>query len=226
MHAATSWTRSTPTFGAISHRPTGVTVTQSGLAVIGIELVKGMEANRRVLTLTALALVAPCLLVLRRFRIRALLPIVPVAIAVGVAILVFSALGFELTPLTTVAAPLVIAVATEFTVLLEARYREERAKGRSPAEACAALTHIGRAFVASGLTLVGGFAVMAASPMPLLRDFGVVVAIDVLIALVSALVIMPPLLRWTDTGHRRRPPVELPEPPQRDSEAELELVGS
>jgi len=206
--------------------PAGVTVTQSGLAVIGIELVKGMEANRRVLTFAALALVAACLLVLRRFRIRALLPIVPVAIAVGLAILVFSALGFELTPLTTVAAPLVIAVATEFTVLLEARYREERAKGRSPEEACASLTHIGRAFVASGLTLVGGFAVMAASPMPLLRDFGVVVAIDVLIALVSALVIMPPLLRWTDTGHRRRLPVETPDPPERDRDAELEVVGS
>jgi predicted RND superfamily exporter protein len=98
--------------------PPGVTVTPSGLAVLGIELVEGMEANRRVLTLAALALVAACLLVLRRFRLRALLPIVPVAIAVGVAILVFFALGFELTPLTTVAAPLVIAVATEFTVLL------------------------------------------------------------------------------------------------------------
>jgi hypothetical protein len=43
---------------------------------------------------------------------------------------------------------------------------------------------------------------MAASPMTLLRDFGIVVAIDVVVALVSALVIMPPLLRWTD----RHPP--------------------
>ena len=59
-------------------------------------------------------------------------------------------------------------------------------------------------FVASGLTLIGGFAVMALSPMPLLRDFGIVVAIDVVIALACALVIMPPLLRWTDRPDRPR----------------------
>jgi hypothetical protein len=188
--------------------PPGVRVTPSGLAVLGIELVKGLEANRQTLTLAALGLVGLWLLVRGRFRARSLLPVVPVAIAVGIATIVIWALGFELTPLTTVAAPLVIAVGTEFTVLLEARYREERSRGCTPAEACARLPRIGRAFVASGLTLVGGFAVMAASPMTLLRDFGIVVAIDVLIALASALLIMPQLLRWTD----RQKPKPLEEP--------------
>jgi hydrophobe/amphiphile efflux-3 (HAE3) family protein len=179
--------------------PAGVTVTPSGLAVIGIELVRGMEANRQTLTLVALALVAAWLLVRGRLRVRALLPLAPIAIAVGVATFVVWQIGFTLTPLTTVAAPLVIAVATEFTVLLEARYTEERHRGCSPFEAChRGMPRIGKAFFASGLTLMGGFAVMAASPMPLLRDFGIVVAIDVLVALVCALIIMPPLLRWSD----------------------------
>jgi hydrophobe/amphiphile efflux-3 (HAE3) family protein len=195
--------------------PAGVTVTPSGLAVIGIELVKGMEANRQTLTLAALGLVAVWLLVRGRGRIRSLLPLVPVAIAVGISTFVIWSLGFELTPLTTVAAPLVIAVGTEFTVLLEARYTEERKRGCTPGEACRRLPKIARAFVASGLTLVGGFAVMAASPMTLLRDFGVVVAIDVVVALASALVIMPPLLRWTD---------HLEDEPVLDIAWELELV--
>lgn len=188
--------------------PAGVTVTPSGLAVIGIELVKGLEANRQTLTLAALGLVALWLLVRGRGRIRSLLPLVPVAIAVGVATFVIWSLGFELTPLTTVAAPLVIAVGTEFTVLLEARYTEERQRGCTPAAACLRLPRIGRAFVASGLTLVGGFAVMAASPMTLLRDFGIVVAIDVVVALASALAIMPPLLRWADR-HEDEPELDL-----------------
>jgi predicted RND superfamily exporter protein len=183
--------------------PSGVRVTPAGLGVIGIELVHGMEANRQTLTLAALALVALWLLARGRLRPRALLPLVPVTIAVGVSTFVIWALGFEFTPLTTVAAPLVIAVATEFTVLLEARYADERRHGCTPLEACARLPRIARAFVASGLTLVGGFAVMAASPMILLRDFGMVVAIDVVVALVSALVIMPPLLRWTDRRHEQ-----------------------
>ncbi|HMK10099.1 MAG TPA: MMPL family transporter, partial [Acidimicrobiales bacterium] len=131
------------------------------------------------------------------------------AIAVGTSTFVIWALGFELTPLTTVAAPLVIAIATEFTVLLEARYFEERRNGRSPEDAATrGLPRIGRAFVASGLTLIGGFAVLALSPMPLLSEFGIVVALDVVIALAYALVIMPPLLRWTD--HLDRLPTLAP----------------
>ena len=189
--------------------PPGVRVTPSGLGVVGIELVKGMEANRQTLTLAALALVAVWLFVRGRLRIRSLLPLIPVAIAVGVSTFTIWALGFEFTPLTTVAAPLVIAVGTEFTVLLEARYADERRRGCTPYEACACLPRIGRAFVASGLTLVGGFAVLAASPMILLRDFGMVVAIDVVVALLSALVIMPPLLRWTDRHGDDEPSLDV-----------------
>jgi hypothetical protein len=81
---------------------------------------------------------------------------------------------------------------------------------------CAA-ERIGRASLASGLTLLGGFVVLALSPMPLLVDFGVVVAIDVALALASVLVVLPPLLRRTahrlPGGPAVGVPVDLVEPP-------------
>lgn len=179
--------------------PEGVTATPAGLVVTGVELVDGLEAGRRTLTLIALGLVLLWLLVVERHVLRALLTLVPVAVAVGASSLVIRAVGIELTPLTTVAGPLVIAVGTEFAVLVVARYVEERRMGRPPREAAATgVPRIGRAFVASGLTLLGGFAVLALSPMPLLRDFGIVVAIDVGLALASTLVVLPPLLVWAD----------------------------
>ena len=39
---------------------------------------------------------------------------------------------------------------------------------------------------------------IATSSLPLLRDFGVVVALNVAVALLSALVVLPPLLVWAD----------------------------
>jgi predicted RND superfamily exporter protein len=94
---------------------------------------------------------------------------------------------------------LVIAVGTEFSVLVVARYLEERRGGSDSAAALSGgVVRIGRAFVASGLTLVGGFAVLVLSPMPLLRDFGIVVALAVAFALLTALTFLPPLLAWTD----------------------------
>ena len=37
------------------------------------------------------------------------------------------------------------------------------------------------------------------SPLPLLRDFGLVVTLNVAIALFSALVLMPPMMVWVDS---------------------------
>jgi uncharacterized protein len=56
----------------------------------------------------------------------------------------------------------------------------------------------GRAFVASALTGVAGVAVIATSSQPVLRDFGMVVTLNVTVALISALVILPPMLVWAD----------------------------
>jgi len=52
--------------------------------------------------------------------------------------------------------------------------------------------------VTSALTTVGGFAVLMFSALPLLRDFGAIVALNVAVALLAALVVQPPLLIWAD----------------------------
>jgi hypothetical protein len=84
-----------------------------------------------------------------------------------------------------------------------ARYLEERALGMDPEAAVErGGVRIGRAFLASGLTVLGGFAVLVLAPMPLLVDFGVVVSVIVLVALLCCLVVMPALLVRTDPVKR------------------------
>jgi uncharacterized protein len=179
--------------------PPGVRADPTGLAAIGSEFVALLEGNRVAMTWLALAAVGLWLLVAHRNLMMALLPLVPVAIAVGLSSLVTLASGRELSPLTSVTGPLVIATCTEFSVLILARYVEERRRGLDPAAAVErGAVRIGRAFVASGLTTVGGFGVLALSAYPLLSDFGVLVSLNVLVALVSALVVLPPLLMWAD----------------------------
>lgn len=188
---------------ADAHPPPGVHATASGLVVVGIALVDALQANRTAMTYVALALVALWLLVYYRNLVKTILTLVPVLIAVGLSSLVVYSTGLELSPLTSVAGPLVIAVGTEFAVLILTRYVEERERGRSREDAVDVGTvRIGRAFVASGLTLVGGFAVIALSAFPLLRDFGIIVALNTLVALLVALIVLPPLLVWADRHPR------------------------
>lgn len=135
--------------------------------------------------------------------VRALMSLIPVLIAVGSASIVAYVFHLKLSPMTAVGGPLVVAICTEFTSLILLRFLEERRRGYSAKDAAdVAAARTGRAFVVSGMTGVAGVAVIATSKMPLLRDFGLIVAMNVVVALLSALVILPPILVWADDKRR------------------------
>lgn len=181
------------------HPPEGITATPSGLAVIGVGLLDNLTANRLMLTYLALGGVFLWLLIRFRRIPEALLVMLPIVFAVGFAATAVKLSHITVSPLTTVSSPLVIAICGEFASLILFRHLEERRRGLGPSEALdVAAARTGRAFFASSLTTVGGFAVLLFSPLPLLRDFGAIVAITIAIALLSAMVILPPLLVWVD----------------------------
>jgi len=179
--------------------PEGVRATPSGLAVVGVGLLENIEANRILLTYLAVGFVFLFLAVRLRSIVRALLSMVPVLIAVGAASLVAWIFDLQLSPMTAVGGPLVVALCTEFTSLILLRFIEERQRGYSPREAMdVTASRTGRAFIVSALTAVSGVAVIAFSSLPLLRDFGLIVAMNVSVALLSALVFLPPMLVWAE----------------------------
>ena len=74
---------------------------------------------------------------------------------------------------------LVVAISTEFSVLLSQRYRQERIDGFPVAEALArTYRSTGVAVAASGATAIAGFAVLVVSDIRMLRDFGFVTVVD------------------------------------------------
>lgn len=181
------------------HPPPGVSVDPAGIAEVGVGLLTNLEQNRALITYLAIVFVFAWLALRLRSLVRAVLSVVPVLIAVGLANLVAFGLSLKLSPVTAVGGPLVVAVCTEFTSLLLLRYIEERSRGLAPRDAFATTSaRTGRAFIVSGLTAVAGVAVMATSSLPLLQGFGMVVAVNVAVALVCALVILPPIVVWAD----------------------------
>ena len=87
------------------------------------------------------------------------------------------------------------------TVMVMERFIEERELGLNKNEAMhASLESIGKAVLASGLTTVGGFAVLLFSDFVILKDFGVMTVVNISLALASTFVVLPPLVvmfdRW------------------------------
>ncbi len=176
-----------------------VRATPAGLATVGIGLLENLSANRANLTYLALSLAALFLVLRCRSLTRGVLALVPVLLAVGVSSLIVGLLEVRLSPLTTVSGPLVIATCAEFSVLILGRYLEERQRGLDPEVAAEhAARRTGRAFFTSAVAIICGFAVLIGSALPLLRDFGILVTLNVAIAVLAALVVIPPLSIWAD----------------------------
>jgi uncharacterized protein len=94
---------------------------------------------------------------------------------------------------------LVIAITTEFSVLLSSRYREEREGGAGPARAIElAYASTGAAVLASGATAIAGFAALIASDIRMLRDFGIVTVVDLGVSLIGVLIVLPAALMWAE----------------------------
>jgi hydrophobe/amphiphile efflux-3 (HAE3) family protein len=184
--------------GAPGGPPAGVDVELAGLPVIAAAAADDLSSSRYWLTLAGLLAVALVLLVAYRSLSRTLVPLVPVVLASGWAALVLWASGIPLNPMSATLGALTIAIATEFSVILSARFHEERGGGHAVGEALrAAYARTGAAVLASGVTATAGFAVLIASDVRMLRDFGVVTVIDLGVALVGVMVALPAALAWS-----------------------------
>jgi uncharacterized protein len=192
------------------HPPAGVRAELAGLPVLAAEANDKVAAPwRRVLALGAgLAAVALVLLLAFRRPRRALVPLVPIALATGWSALILFCLRIPLNPMSVTLGALVIAISTEFSVLLSERFRSERAAGASPAEALErTYRSTGAAVLASGATAIAGFAVLVVSDIRMLRDFGFVTVIDLTVALAGVMVVLPAVLLLAERDQPLRVPV-------------------
>jgi uncharacterized protein len=202
--------------------PEGTTIELAGLPVLAAEANSDLSRSRWWLPLAGLVAVGVVLAAIYRSVRRAVVPLLPVVMATGWSGLVVAALGISLNPMSATLGALVIAIATEFSVILSARYTREREGGLPVGEALRrTYLRTGAAVLASGVTAIAGFAVLAIAGIPLLddvglisvapvlRDFGLVTVADLLVALAGVMLVLPAAVVWAEEGFplpaRRRP---------------------
>ena len=188
--------------------PDGVEASVVGLPVLAAEANGALSSPwRRGLTLlAALAGVFLVLFAARRSAREAAVPLIPIALATGWSGLVLFILGLlpgafevDLNPMSVTLGALVIAISTEFSVLLSARYRQERDGGAGPARAIElAYASTGAAVLASGATAIAGFAALIFSDIRMLRDFGILTVVDLTVSLLGVMIVLPAALMWAE----------------------------
>jgi uncharacterized protein len=188
--------------------PPGVEASVVGLPVLVAESNAQLSSplRRFLLLLAALVAVFAVLFAVRRSARDAAIPLIPIALATGWSGGIMFLLGLlpgplevELNPMSVTLGALVIAISTEFSVLLSARYRQERAAGASTARALeTTYASTGAAVMASGITAIAGFAALAASDIRMLRDFGILTVVDLSVSLIGVMLLLPAALVWAE----------------------------
>jgi hydrophobe/amphiphile efflux-3 (HAE3) family protein len=192
--------------------PPGVRARLAGLPVVAAQANAELASPWRRLGTIVAGLVAVglvLLLVLRRVE-RALVPLVPIALATGWSALVLFATQVPLNPMSATLGALVIAISTEFSVLLSERFRQERSSHTLEEALARTYRSTGRAVLASGVTAIAGFGVLAVSDFRMLRDFGIVTVVDLTVSLLGVLIVLPAVLVLAE----RRAPSRLPARPR------------
>jgi len=179
--------------------PPGVAAELAGLPVVVTESVDALAASRYLLILAALLAVALVLLAVYRTPRRVIVPLVPIVVAGGWSSLTIASLDLPLNPLSAILSVMVLAIATEFSVILAARYYQDRDGGFSPAAALrSAYGRTGMAIAASGVTAIAGFAALVTSDVGILREFGLIAVLDLGVALLGVALVLPAVLAWME----------------------------
>jgi uncharacterized protein len=191
------------------HPPAGVSAQLVGLSVLAAKSAAQVASPWRRLETLIAGLAAVALVLLIAFggdRRRALAPLAPIVLATGWSALILFCVRVPLNPMSVTLGALVIAISTEFSVLLSERHRQERLAGHDTVEALRrSYRHTGAAVAASGVTAIAGFGVLAFSDIRMLRDFGIVTLIDLSVSLVGVLIALPAALMLAE----RSEPIRL-----------------
>ena len=178
---------------------TPMKVQITGKSVLDVEMVNGLTSGRVKMTIIGLALVFAALFVIYKNPFKALIPILPVVMIIGMSGGIMYLLNIKYTPITATLGALVLGMGTEMTVMLLERYLEERKSGKDKLESMMiTVMMIGKAIVASGLTTIGGFSVLMASEFIILRDFGFMTVINIALALFSTFIVLPAIILLLD----------------------------
>ena len=187
--------------GATEDPPAGVSASVLGLPVLAADANSALSGSRYLVTIAGLLAVALVLVAVYRSARRALVPLIPIVFATGWSSLILWITQVPLNPMSATLGALVIAIATEFSVLLSARYYEERSAGGSLGDALRrTFARTGAAVIASGITAIAGFAVLVFTNIRMLRDFGLVTVFDLGVALLGVLLVLPAALVWAEGG--------------------------
>jgi hydrophobe/amphiphile efflux-3 (HAE3) family protein len=158
----------------------------SGVPVVVDAVTRALKNALLVLFAAAVVVMALTLLLVFRSRLRLL----PLALALAAATLTFGLFGLvggSLTMASIAVLPVLIGLAVDYAIQLQARYDEALETASSPVEAArVAASRAGPTIATACLATAAGFLALQLSPTPMVRGFGLLMVVGIAVAFLLA----------------------------------------
>lgn len=140
-----------------------------------------------------------CLLIFIKSLKTTLLVLIPNILPLAILAIFMSLLNIPLDVTTAMITPIMLGIAMDDTIHLVYKYRRSKSiKGSPETRMNNAMGYTGNALFSTTIALVGGFLIISSSAVPSVRDFGLLCAITVAIALITDIFYLPALLKKFD----------------------------
>jgi hydrophobe/amphiphile efflux-3 (HAE3) family protein len=185
--------------------PSGADTIVTGEVALGDEIEREMNTSMgTLLVISGLLMVVALLLVFRHVH----LPLLPLPIVFLGIIWTFGMMGFLQVPLTMVsmaAFPILIGLGIDYAIQFHNRIEEEFQRGGSIASAAIdTVTHTAPAVLIALIITGAGFFSLFSSSVPMIRDFGLLCLIGIIMCYISALFVGVTILYQMERGRNSR----------------------
>lgn len=135
---------------------------------------------------------------IRNFK-TTILVLIPNVLPLVILAIFMSLLDIPLDVTTAMITPIMLGIAMDDTIHLVYKYKRERGvSGSSEKRMNSAMSYTGSALFSTTIALVAGFLIISSSAVPSVRDFGLLCAVTVSIALITDIFYLPALLKKFD----------------------------
>ncbi len=185
----------------------GFDLTVTGSPVYLAEINDYLKGGMLTLGAAALGLMAVVLAIMFRVRWR-LLPLLSVLIGVLWAFSILGIIGIDLSLVTISGLPILIGVGIDFAIQVHNRVEEEVVLDKEAHPIAETLANLAPPLFAATLTGVVAFLALRISKVPMIRDFGILLAIGITVLVIVGIVVTASALgirEWTKPTEVRPP---------------------
>ena len=173
----------------------GVRISYAGFIFERHAIITEMTSGMIKSTFVSILLCTVIVILLFRSLRFGLIAAIPIILIAGWILGIMYVLGFTLNVITATVTAMSIGVGIDYSIHLVERYRQERETGKAIGKAMSkCIRTTGPSLLGAGITTFSGFFVMSYSQINMIRSFGILASLVIVLALVGSLIVLPVML--------------------------------